>query len=133
MTLAEADDFEVEANTMVFHTIILHHEDGRVLELEDRLVAARFLPDAMAIDLSNQTVFSQLMLVRPSRKGSEAVMAIIASVEERRLLDVGEGTPCLQVIRRTWSEEGTVTVARMVRSGSMARMEGRIMPAGRAS
>jgi GntR family histidine utilization transcriptional repressor len=130
MTLGEADRFEVEAGAMVFHTVILHHEDGQALELEDRLIATRFLPNAMALDLSNQTLFSQLMLVRPYREGSEAVMAIIATADEQRLLGIGEGTPCLQVMRHTWSEEGTVTVARMVRSGRRARMDGRIRPAG---
>lgn len=130
MTVAECGSFEVEAGATVFHTVILHHENGHVLELEDRLIAARFLPDAMAIDLSNQTLFSQLMLVRPYREGSEAVMAVIASPEEQRLLGISETTPCLQVTRRTWSEEGTVTVARMLRSGSWARMDGQIKPAG---
>lgn len=128
-TDAEAAAFEVGGQASLFHAIILHREEGEPLELEDRLIAPRFMPDAMAIDLSGQTLFSRLMLVRPYRQGSETLRATLADAEEARLLGVEDGAPCLEVCRRTWSEEGIVTIARMVRAGNQARMVGRIKQA----
>jgi GntR family histidine utilization transcriptional repressor len=68
----EAEAFAMAAGQPIFHAQILHYEDGEPLELEDRLIAPAFLPDAMAIDLSAQTLFSRLMLVRPHREEVKA-------------------------------------------------------------
>lgn len=126
MTASEAAAFDAAPGEPVFHALILHHENDRPLELEDRLIAPKFLPDAMAIDLVSQTLFSHLMLVRPYREGSETARAIVASAEDRQLLHIQETTPCLEVTRRTWSPEGVVTVARMLRCGAQAQMHGKI-------
>ncbi|WP_343611002.1 UTRA domain-containing protein [Novosphingobium sp.] len=125
-TPVEAEAFAMAAGQPIFHAQILHYEDGKPLELEDRLIAPAFLPDAMAIDLSAQTLFSRLMLVRPHREGSESVCAVMGSREERTLLQMDSDIPCLKVSRKTWCSEGVVTVASMLRPGDRARMDGRI-------
>jgi len=130
MTAVEQKQFEAIDGAEVFHAIILHREDEQPLELENRLIAPQFLPDAMAIDLASQTLFAHLMRVRPYREGSESVRAIIGSTEERQLLGVNGQEPCLEVTRRTWSPEGVVTLARMLRPGNRASMIGRIKRAG---
>ena len=132
-TPAEAEAFGIGAGEPIFHAIILHHEDDQPLELENRLIAPRFLPDAMAVDLSMCTLFSRLMLVRPYREGSETVRAVMGGEDERRLLQATQGSPCLQVSRRTWSPEGVVTVARMLRTGERARLEGTVRSIGEAT
>jgi len=129
---SEAEAFGIAIGEAIFHAVVLHYEDDLPLELEDRLIAPRFLPDAMAVDLSARTLFSRLMLVRPYREGSEVVRAVTGSEEERRLLDAAPGLPCLEVSRRTWSPEGVVTVARMLRAGERARLEGRVRSIGEA-
>jgi len=122
----EAAAFEIDNQASLFHAMILHYENDAPIELEDRLIAPRFLPDAMAIDLTRQTMFSRLMLVRPHREGSEALRAITGSPGEVELLGVDTGTPLLEVVRRTWSPEGVVTIARMLRAGNGAHLAGRI-------
>lgn len=132
-TASEAEAFGTAIGDAIFHAVVLHHEDDLPLELEDRLIAPRFLPDAMAVDLSARTLFSRLMLVRPYREGSEVVRAVMGSEEERRLLGAAPGVPCLEVSRRTWLPEGVVTVARMLRAGERARLEGRVRSIGEAA
>jgi len=122
----EAQSFDLKDGAKLFHAAILHYENDAPLELEDRLIDPRFLPDAMAIDLSSQTLFSRLMLVRPPREGAETVRAVFGSEAERRLLAVADGVPCLELARKTWCAEGTVTIARMLRSGDSRGMVGRI-------
>jgi len=125
-TPEEARAFEIDAKGPLFHALVLHLENEAPLELEDRLIAPRFLPDAMEIDLTCQTMFSRLMLVRPHREGSEVLRAVSGSPSETKLLRVDAGTPLLEVVRRTWSAEGIVTIARILRAGTAARLVGRI-------
>lgn len=75
-------------------------------------------------------MFSRLMLVKPYREGSETVRAVTGSPTEIRLLRVDAGTPLLEVVRRTWSSEGVVTIARMLRAGDSAGITGRIRSLG---
>jgi len=122
----EAAAFNMAPREMLFHAMVLHHEDDRPIELEDRLIAPRFLPDAMEMDLTSQTMFSRLMLVKPNREGTEALRAVTGSQREMALLDIDAGTPLLEVVRRTWSAEGVVTIARMLRAGSHSALTGSI-------
>ncbi len=126
----EAADFAVAAGQALFHAIVLHLENGTPLELEDRLINPSILPNAIAVDLEKRSLFSLLLVSRPFRQGDETVRAILATPEEQRLLALGEGEPCLEVVRRTWSPDGVVTRARLLRPGSRAIMRGRIAPAG---
>lgn len=128
----EAAAFEIDRDAPLFHALVLHLEDDSPVELEDRLIAPRFLPDAMSIDLASQTMFSRLMLLKPYREGSESLRAVNGSPREIELLRVDAGTPLLEVVRRTWSSEGVVTIARMLRAGSRAGLAGRIRSLGRA-
>lgn len=125
-TSDEAESFNMKPGAPIFHASILHRENGEPLELEDRRIAPRFMPDAMAIDLSSQTLFSRLMLVRPYREGSESVRAVMGTEEEQKLLMLPASTPCLEVTRQTWCADGVVTIARMLRPGTRAKMDGLI-------
>lgn len=127
----QARAFERGEGDMLFHAVILHFEDDVPLELEDRLIAPEALPDCMAVDLGSQTLFSRLMLMRPYREGSEEVRAVLPTPEEQRLMAIAPHVPCLEITRRTWSAEGVVTAARMLRGGDRGTMHGRIrsMPA----
>ena len=125
-TPAEAAAFRIDPAATLFHALVLHHEDDVPFELEDRLVAPRFLPDAMTIDLTTQTVFARLMFVRPYREGSESVRAVSGTAAACALLRVPTGAPLLEVDRRTWSPEGVVTTARLLRTGEQATRSGRI-------
>jgi GntR family histidine utilization transcriptional repressor len=128
----EAAAFGLDSEAPLFHAIVLHHEDDSPFELEDRLIAPRFLPDAMTLDLARQTMFSRLMLLKPYREGSETLRAVTGSPREIELLRVGAGTPLLEIVRRTWSAEGVVTIARMLRAGTNAGLAGRIRSVVRA-
>lgn len=125
----EAADFALEAGEPLFHAVVVHHEDGAPLELEDRLLNPLILPGCMDIDLEKRTLFSLLLNSRPHREGGETVRALLAEGEDRALLRLAAGQPCLEVVRRTWSPEGVVTRVRLLRAGPGAAMRGRIATA----
>ena len=125
----EAADFALKTGEPLFHAVVVHHQDGAPLELEDRLLNPAILPGCMDIDLEKQTLFSLLLRSRPHRQGDESARALVAEGEDRALLRLAEGRPCLEVVRRTWSPEGVVTRVRLLRAGPGAVMRGRIATA----
>jgi GntR family histidine utilization transcriptional repressor len=129
---AEAADFGIDPGTELFHALIAHHEDDRPLEIEDRLINPAALPDSMEIDLSEQSLFGVLMLVRPYREGSETIRAIISDPREQALLALAAPEPCLEIRRRTWTSELVVTSARIVRASARAAISGVIAPGAAA-
>ena len=125
---AEAALFAVAAGTRLFHAVIVHHEDGRPIELEDRWLNPLVLPDCMEIDLAERSLFARLMMIRPYRQGTESVAAILADAETQALLGLDPAEPCLEIRRRTWTPEMVVTSARIVRASARAAMQGVIAP-----
>lgn len=122
----EAADFGLGEGESLFHAVIVHRENGVPLELEDRLLNPVVLPGCMDLDLEKRSLFSLLLRTRPYREGRESVRALLAVGEDRTLLELAGAEPCLEVVRRTWSSEGVVTRARLLRAGAGAIMHGRI-------
>ncbi len=122
----DAGLFDVAPGTPLFHALVVHHENGQAIELEDRLIDPQAMPDCMAIDLTRQTLFSRLMLMRPYREGSESLRAVLPTPEQQALLEITPNTPCLQIVRRTWSIEGVVTHAQILRAGDHAIVNGTV-------
>jgi len=123
---AQAAFFGCAPERPLFHAVVVHCENGHPLELEDRLLDPEALPDCMTVDLTRETLFSRLMLMRPYREGSESVRAILAGAQEQALLRVEAHTPCLEIRRRTWKGKTCVTAARLLRAGDNAVMNGNV-------
>lgn len=128
-TAEQAAEFSIRPGSPLFAALVLHRENGMAIELEERYANPELLPDCMAIDLSRSTVFARLMLVRPYREGNETVRAVLPSDDEQLLLAVEAGSPLLEITRRTWSPEGVVTIARILRARFHAVMRGKVRPA----
>ncbi len=108
----------------VFHSRVVHYEDGVAVQLEDRYVNPAFAPGYLEQDFSLQTPFTFLSKVAPLGKGEHIVEAVLASAEECAILDVAPSEPCLLVQRRTWSRDVLVSIARLLHPGSRYRLEG---------
>ncbi|WP_336958106.1 UTRA domain-containing protein [Sphingobium aquiterrae] len=121
-----AGAFGCAAGDALFHAMIVHCEDDRPVELEDRLVSPAVLPEFLNLDLSRTTLFSSLMLSRPCREGSESICPVRCTVQEQTMLACDAGEPALAIVRRTGSPDGPVTWVRLLRIGAHARLEGSI-------
>lgn len=127
-TEGEAGDFGIAPGATLFHARVVHAAEGVPFELEDRLINPAFLADCLRINLAKRSLFSLLMLARPLRDGEESMRAVIASAEEMELLQLDAPLACLELIRRTWTDAGVVTRARLLRAGPNAILQGRIAP-----
>ena len=66
-TIATAMELEQSVNS-VFHSLIVHLEDGRRLQVEDRYVNAQAVPDYIHLDLSEATPAGYLLANVPLHK-----------------------------------------------------------------
>ena len=112
----------------VFHTLIVHHEDGVPLQCEDRYVNPACAPGYLDVDFTTMTPTHYLLQVAPLWEAQYSIQACTPSAQEARLLEVGPHEPCLAVVRRTMSRGVPITIARLVHPGSRHQIDGHFKP-----
>lgn len=113
-----ADRLSVAIGTPIFHSVIVHHESGCPIQLEDRLVLAAAAPDYAELDFTVTTPNAYLTRVAPIERVVHQVRATMPDERTRELLAMDRGDPCLQMIRQTWSQSQLVSYAQLVHPGS---------------
>lgn len=116
------------AGAMVFHTLIVHFENGVPLQCEDRYVNPACAPDYLEVDFTAMTPTHYLLQVAPLWEAQYSIQACSPSAEEARLLEIGPHEPCLVVVRRTISRGVPITIARLVHPGSRHQIDGQFKP-----
>lgn len=120
-----ARQLEVEQSAQAFHSIMLHYDNKLPVQIEERYVNGRLAPDYLNMDFTKETPHVYLSRVAPLTEGEHIVEAVLPSAEEAVWLDIKPGVPCLQMRRRTWSNNLVVTFARLLYPGPRYRLEGR--------
>ncbi|WP_207062891.1 histidine utilization repressor [Motiliproteus sp. SC1-56] len=110
---------------IAFHSLIVHRENGVPIQLEDRYVNAEVVPDYLQQDFSALTPSQYLSERFPLSEVEHIVEAVAPSAEVQQLLGVKAEEPCLQVNRRTWSDQGLISCARLIHPGNRYRLSSR--------
>ena len=108
----------VAQGTDVFHLLLVHFENQIPVQLEDRHVLASFAPDCLQQDFSRITPSAYLTGISPLAEAEQIVRASNPNAAVRQQLQMGKTEPCLVVLRRTWSLDRPVTLARLHHQGS---------------
>jgi GntR family histidine utilization transcriptional repressor len=112
----------------VFHTLIVHHDDGVPLQCEDRYVNPAAAPGYLQADFTRITPTRYLLEVAPMWDAQYTLEASLATAQEARLLGIERSEPCLVMVRRTVFGGVPITLARLVHPGSRYQLEGRFSP-----
>jgi len=112
----------------VFHTLIVHFENGVALQCEDRFVNPAWAPDFLSVDFTRITPTHYLLKVAPLWEAQYSIEASAPSAEEARLLGVKAHEPCLVIVRRTMSRGVPITLARLVHPGRRYALQGEFKP-----
>jgi GntR family histidine utilization transcriptional repressor len=112
----------------VFHTLIVHSENGVPLQCEDRYVNPAEAPGYLQADFSRHTPTQVLFESTALWRAQYSIEAAPPTAQEAQLLDVPAGTPCLVVVRRTFSRTAPITLARLVHPGSRYSLQGDFTP-----
>lgn len=109
----------------VFHSVIVHKENDKAVQLESRYVNPDWAPDYLAQDFTRTTPNVYLSRVAPLTEAEHLIEAVLPDVQAQHLLHVQAAEPCLLLRRTTWSGEHVVSVARLIHPGSRYRFGSR--------
>ena len=123
-----AEDFGVAARSELYCSVIVHFENERPIQLEDRYVLPKLAPDYLKVDFSLTTPTDYLVKVAPLQEAEHVLRAVMPDERARKLLAMKRDEPCLLVIRRTWTAGQIASVARLYYPGSRYEMSGRFRP-----
>jgi GntR family histidine utilization transcriptional repressor len=125
---ALAAQLGVAPGAMVFHTLIVHHENGTPLQCEDRYVNPTAAPGYGQADFTQVTPTQYLLQHTALWRAQYTVEAARPTALEAGLLGVDEDTPCLVLVRRTFSREAPITLVRLVHPGALYTLHGEFEP-----
>lgn len=134
--LALAQQLGLAEGAPVFHTLIVHFDNGVALQCEDRYVNPAAAPDYLAQDYTLTTPTRYLLDVAPMWDAQYTLEAAAPTAQEAGLLGVPRGEPCLVMVRRTLfgrtagpgADPMPITLARLVHPGARYRLEGAFSP-----
>ena len=120
-----ARDFGAAAGAQLFHSVVVHWENKKPIQVEDRYVSPALAPRYLEVDLSKRTANQYLTEVAPLAKAEHVVSAVLPTRRISKLLKMDPGEPCLLLHRRTWSEGKVASIADLHHPGSRYDLVGR--------
>lgn len=102
----------------VFHTLLVHMENGIPIQYEDRYVNPAVAPDFLETDFTLTTPTHHLLLHAPLTEASYSIEACLPTAQEAKQLGIKRGEPCLAMMRRTVSGAHVASVARLIYPGT---------------
>lgn len=125
---ALAQAFGTEPGRALHHSVILHLEAGRALQLEDRWVNPAEAPEYVQQDFTQLTPTHYLFGATTLWRARYAIEAVRPSAQEARWLGIEANAPCLLITRETFSRRGMITRARLLHPGDRYAIEGEFSP-----
>ena len=123
-----AQDFGIAARSELYCSVIVHFENDRPIQLEDRYVLPKLAPDYLKVDFNQTTPYDYLVKVAPLQEAEHLLRAMMPDERTRKLLTMKRDEPCLLMIRRTWTAGHIASVARLYYPGSRYELSGRFRP-----
>jgi len=120
-----AEALGMPAGSQVFHTVLIHREDGVAIQLEDRFVNPAIVPDYLSVDFTQTTPNEYLMQHAPLSEVEHTLEAVLPDQRVQTLLEIGPDEPCLQLNRRTWSQGRVASRAWIIHPSSRYRISAR--------
>jgi GntR family histidine utilization transcriptional repressor len=102
----------------VFHSQMVHLENGVAIQYEDRYVNPAAAPDYLESDFTQVSPTLHLLQHAPLTEASYSIEACLPTAQEAKLLGIKRGEPCLAMMRRTVSGANVASVARLLYPGS---------------
>ena len=112
--------------TMLFHSVLLHLENGVPQQIEDRCVNPAAAPGYLRQDFTRLTPNQYLTRLHPMPSAEYAIEAAAADRRVAKLLAIPPGSPCLVLTRMTWSRGVPITHARLTYPGERHRFTGKL-------
>ncbi len=110
--------------THVYHSLLVHFEQDRPLQVEDRYVNPTVAPDYLTAQLGSMTPYEYLMEVAPLQRVEHTVRAVMPAAPIARLLELAADEPALLIERVTFSRGNRASFALLYHPGSTFELRG---------
>lgn len=117
-----AADLGLAEGEALYHSVLVHLENGLPLQWESRYVTAHLAPGYLEQDFPHLTPSAFLSAVAPLTEADQTVEATLPSAEVAEALGIPRESPCLKITRRTFSHRGVVSLAELVHPGDRYRL-----------
>ena len=115
----------LRAGAKVFHTVLVHLENGLPIQYEDRYVNPAAAPDYLKTDFTQTTPTRHLLTEAPLTEASYAIEACLPTAEQAKHLGIAATEACLAMVRRTVSGAHVASVVRLIYPGSRYSFAGK--------
>ncbi len=112
----------VKETDSIFYSEVLHFENDAPIQLEQRYVNSKLVPQYLMQNFTKITPHEYLSIEAPLTEATHEIEAVLAQKKVCELLTIEQTTPCLQVKRRTWSSQGVVSLAILTAPGNKYRL-----------
>ena len=124
----QAERCRVPLGAKLFHSRLVHLEDGVPLQLEDRYVVPAAAPEYLVQDFTRITPYDYLIGTAPLHQAEHTVRAVRPPAFVAEALRVPADEPCLLVRRRTWSHGRIASLADLYYPGERYELTGTFAP-----
>ena len=108
----------LRAGAQVFHTMLIHMENGVPIQYEDRYVNPAAAPHYLETDFTQTSPTLHLLQNAPLTEASYSIEACLPTAQEAKALAIRRTEPCLVMMRRTVSGAHVASVARLIYPGT---------------
>jgi len=122
--VALAQALRVRSGAKVFHSVMVHYEDGVPIQLEDRHVNPAAAPDYLQVDFQTTTPTQYLFQCAPLSEARYSIEAALPTKLEAKALGIKPSEPCLVITRCTISGAHVASQGRLVYPGMRYHLQG---------
>jgi GntR family histidine utilization transcriptional repressor len=126
-----AQVFGVQVGTMLFHSVLIHHENEEPIQIEDRWVNPQIAPHYLEQDFSSTTPNAYLLEVAPLQGASFSIEALPASKDIADRLHINKGDVCLVVKRTTFSNKKVASTVVLWHPANRYQLTGKVGQVGK--
>ncbi|EEA01496.1 transcriptional regulator, histidine utilization repressor, GntR family [Burkholderia sp. H160] len=110
----------------VFHSRIVHEEEGEPIQYEDRYVNPKVFPAYLEQDFTVETPNHYMVRLAPIQRAEFRIYAQKPDAHVRRHLMMEIGEPCLRLWRRTWVGADVATSVQLWHPASRFHLAGSV-------
>ena len=123
-----ASDMGIEADSTVFHAVMVHKDSETPIQLADRYINPAMAPNFLKQDFTTITPSDYLKTIFPTMEVEHVIEAVMPDMWIKKILQIPPMEPCLILHRRTWFNGGVATRNRFIYPGSRHKIGSRFTP-----
>ena len=116
----------IEIGSPIFYSVIVHSENNKPVQVEERFINPSLVPEYLQQDFSEQSPHSYLSSTIPLTESRHSIEAVTPTAQVCEWLEMYNEDPCLQLIRRIFSKQGVVCFARIIYNGNSYKLGGQM-------